>query len=94
MVVAIFLSLTFIVVVTQGKSASISPAVDYHLPDWADTGSMNYARALHTATVLEDGSVLVTGGSYLKTDLNSAELYDPTTGANVRKNRQQLYLSK
>jgi Kelch motif len=40
---------------------------------WSATGSMNYARLLHTATRLLDGRVLVTNGG------SQAELYDPTT---------------
>ncbi|CAF0892252.1 unnamed protein product [Adineta ricciae] len=76
-IVAVFLLLTFIAVVTQGKSASISPAVDYHLPDWEDTGSMNYARASHTSTLLVSGKVLVTGGVSNNTKYHdTAELYD------------------
>lgn len=51
--------------------------------DFVPTGSMNEARASHTATVLNNGIVLVTGGETTqgparRTD--SAELYDPTTG--------------
>jgi hypothetical protein len=46
------------------------------------TGSMAAVRALHTATLLPTGKVLVVGGvdfnSYVS--LASAELYDPTTG--------------
>jgi N-acetylneuraminic acid mutarotase len=42
------------------------------------TGSMNYARASHTISVLKDGKVLVTGG-HNSNYLNSAELYDPLT---------------
>ena len=39
-------------------------------------GNMNTARYGHTASVLIDGKVLVTGGSYNSSiDLNSAELY-------------------
>lgn len=40
---------------------------------WSYTGSLNVARAHHTATRLSDGKVLVVGGA-------SAELYDPSTG--------------
>jgi N-acetylneuraminic acid mutarotase len=42
---------------------------------------MNYARAAHTASVLTDGKVLVTGGFHVNSEmkLNSSELYDPLT---------------
>ncbi len=43
---------------------------------WRYTGNLNFARAVHTATLLPNGKVLVAGGS----DLESAELYNPTTG--------------
>ena len=46
---------------------------------WVNTGSMNNARDLHTASVLTNGKVLVTGG-WNSSILNSAELYDPSTG--------------
>ena len=42
---------------------------------FTSTGSMNRARAGHTATLLANGKVLVTGGSDA-----SAELYDPASG--------------
>jgi hypothetical protein len=41
---------------------------------WTPTGSMTTARSFHTATLLPNGQVLVTGYS------NTAELYDPATG--------------
>ncbi|HEX6795157.1 MAG TPA: kelch repeat-containing protein [Casimicrobiaceae bacterium] len=46
--------------------------------DWNSTGPMNARRTAHTATLLPNGQVLVTGGS----DSNgaSSELYDPMTG--------------
>jgi Kelch motif len=44
-------------------------------------GSLTTARNLHTATLLLDGRVLITGGSdVFEHALASAEVYDPTTG--------------
>jgi N-acetylneuraminic acid mutarotase len=42
---------------------------------------MNFARYVHTASVLTDGKVLVAGGSNGSSALNSAEVYDPSTGS-------------
>lgn len=39
----------------------------------------SWSRDLHTASVLANGKVLITGG-YNGAALNSAELYDPSTG--------------
>jgi hypothetical protein len=45
------------------------------------TGSMASSRVVHTATLLNNGEVLVTGGEDNTNNiLSSAELYDPTTG--------------
>ena len=50
-------------------------------PVFTQIASMNEARNSHTATLLEDGRVLVTGGgSQTFVSLRSAELYNPTTG--------------
>ena len=46
---------------------------------WIATGNMTEARDSPTATVLQDGTVLVFGGGSSNTD-TSAELYDPSTG--------------
>jgi N-acetylneuraminic acid mutarotase len=52
---------------------------------WTKTGSMAVGRELHTATLLGNGQVLVTGGfnscdDDFCSDLREAELYDPATG--------------
>jgi len=50
---------------------------------FALTGSMNSARASHTATLLPTGKVLIAGGQIVPAGgfLSSAETYDPATGA-------------
>jgi hypothetical protein len=54
---------------------------------FADVGHMAASRFNHTATLLPDGRVLIAGGhTFLPVErrtrvLNSAELYDPATGA-------------
>jgi hypothetical protein len=48
---------------------------------WTNTGSLTVPRQLHTATLLSDGRVLISGGtgsSGIAT--NSSEIYDPATG--------------
>ena len=50
-------------------------------PAWTTTGSMAATHVFHTATVLGDGRVLVTGGiGNGVSPINSVDLYDPTTG--------------
>jgi N-acetylneuraminic acid mutarotase len=59
---------------------------------WRPTDLMNKPRAFHTATLLYDGRVLVTGGRAGGMVENTAEIYDPNTGkwsptANMEKAR-------
>ena len=46
------------------------------------TGSMNTPRASHTATLLQNGKVLIAGGDSFNNSsyLNSSELFDPSLG--------------
>ena len=46
---------------------------------WTLTGSMGTTRSWHTATLLQDGRVLVAGG-FNSDNVKTAELYDPATG--------------
>jgi hypothetical protein len=64
------------------------PATD----SWSTTGNLNIARRGHTATLLQNGKVLVAGGVNGNAALNSAELYDPATGAwNITGNLNGFY---
>lgn len=48
---------------------------------WIATGNLHAARIYHTATLLQNGKVLVAGGAAVGVAaLASAELYDPVTG--------------
>jgi hypothetical protein len=45
---------------------------------WTPADSMMFARFSHTATLLNNGQVLVAGGN--EPPVAEAELYDPATG--------------
>jgi hypothetical protein len=54
---------------------------DFVTNTWTATGSLNVGRNYNTATLLQSGKVLVTGGQTGGgATLNSAEIYDPSTG--------------
>ena len=48
---------------------------------WTTTGAMGAARMDHTATLLANGKVLVTGGSGMNGTLASTEIYTPAPGS-------------
>ncbi|CAF5178654.1 unnamed protein product, partial [Rotaria magnacalcarata] len=48
---------------------------------WTLTGYLNYARVLHTSSLLTNGMVVVVGGRHIAgVDTNTVELYDPSAG--------------
>jgi hypothetical protein len=51
---------------------------------WAATGSMTTARVDQSATLLNNGQVLIAGGANSTAVLSSAELYNPATGKFTR----------
>ena len=63
--------------------ASVAPKAGPNVNKWIQTGSLIYKRAKHTATLLQNGKVLVAGGEYnpfiANTMRASAEIYDPAT---------------
>jgi hypothetical protein len=62
---------------TTARSAEV---YDPATRSFTRTGSMSYARLSHTATLLEDGRVLVAGGFDRFSGPRIAELYDPAHG--------------
>ena len=64
------------------KDLSSSEIFDAGTGAWSTTGPLAGPRLLHTATLLEDGTVLVVGGSDGKSSgfLRRTETFDPDTG--------------
>ncbi|CAF4025091.1 unnamed protein product, partial [Adineta steineri] len=61
---------------TNGYLAlSTAKLYDPSIGTWTTTGNMINARYYHTASILSNGNVLVTGGFDNTGTLNSAELY-------------------
>lgn len=59
----------------------LAGSLGVHAQTWSVTGSMGAQRAFFTATVLNNGQVLVTGGRDRQLyGLGTAELYNPSTG--------------
>jgi hypothetical protein len=72
---------------TQGSLSAAQPVSSCEIfdpttaPFFAATGSLDQARSGHTAVVLNDGTVLVAGGvGENLAILDSAEIFDPTSG--------------
>jgi hypothetical protein len=70
-----------------GQGIAESEVYDPATNSFSATGAMSTSRFAHTATLLHNGKVLITGGfsnsdSFASTQaLLTAELYDPTTGS-------------
>ncbi|MFO1526453.1 MAG: kelch repeat-containing protein [Turneriella sp.] len=73
-------------VLARDSSANMSlySPVSQPMPlGWEATGSMITGRYLHTATLLADGRVLITGGSATGPTLASAEIFDPNANGGI-----------
>lgn len=68
--------------VTAGITGSSNPieVANPNLHGFQPTGDMGTERASHTATLLANGKVLITGGYNNTEVLATAELFDPATG--------------
>ena len=54
---------------------------------FAPVAQMKTARAHHTATLLQDGRVLIAGGESRDTETPASELYDPGPTRSLRRDR-------
>ncbi len=67
--------------VNNGTFTNSAELYDPSTSVWSNTGIMNYGRDYHSASVLTNGKVLVTGGyNIINSYLNITALYDPSTG--------------
>lgn len=66
----------------DGPDGAMASAEIFHADTlrFQPTGALHHARTAHTATLLNDGRVLIVGGGGAKL-IAGAELYDPKTGA-------------
>jgi len=66
----------------KGNCTTVTKTAEIYNPrtgQWTATGAMKIARDYHTATLLSNGKVLVTGGYTIAGASNSVEMYDPAT---------------
>lgn len=68
----------------NGAPSNAAAIYDPTTGAFSATGALNQGRYGHTATLLQNGTVLIAGGTQYDAgygpSLNSAELYDPSTG--------------
>jgi hypothetical protein len=69
-----------VTITITGVSNSVQVSTAAPAGTFTATGSMEFSRAGHTATLLQNGTVLITGGENTTGPLASAEIFDPATG--------------
>ena len=67
-------------IINRPPPSPMSGATTLTVTGFVFTGSLHTARYVHTATLLNNGMVLVAGGQGSSGSLASAELYNPATG--------------
>src|SRR3972149_1591656 len=83
LIMSIFMT-TFLIACGSTGSENRHENIGTYLGVFKSLGGMTTMRYNHTATLLPNGKVLITGGwSNGDTPLSSAELYDPSTGTFV-----------
>ena len=96
--IAVRFALAFLIILGHGLIARAQQPVEA----WSNAGSLLAARANHTATLLNDGTVLIAGGENASGILASAEIFDPASGTSQptkgvmtsgRKNHTALLLN-
>src|SRR5437016_13703232 len=68
---------------SSGSSSTLLATAELYDPatgTFTSAGSMDTARYQHTTTLLNNGMVLIAGGSNANINFASAELYDPEIG--------------
>jgi photosystem II stability/assembly factor-like uncharacterized protein len=68
---------------TTASAELYDPSGNGGLGSWSSAGSLNTARRFHSATLLPNGKVLVTGGYIASPALASTEMFDPNTAAGL-----------
>jgi hypothetical protein len=65
---------------TPASAEALAAAEAFSADTWTAVGSLTDARWGHTATVLDDGRVLIAGGENALGPVSSVEILDPATG--------------
>jgi N-acetylneuraminic acid mutarotase len=65
----------------EGNPLNTAELYDPQRGTWSSTGNLNEALVLHTATLLQDGRLLVIGGANYSYRPVSTQVYDPDAGS-------------